>query len=226
MYTLSLSQCNNNQFESLNWREIYRGSSEACQITSLLPLHQYQVKITARLKTGSVVTKYILLATAAAKPADSPKVINWFVGMKPGMIRLSGNIKKTKDDPNLLDNLQLPNDCMYVFEYLMIESYSMSDDAENVLDLLFKKSSTQDLDAYEIIECKDQTIIESEFSSNALLWKELGRCRCGMLNGIVSVSNYLNPVLFVRYRILNQYGILSESSPSMIFTLLKASPLP
>merc|ERR1711871_1320956 len=50
-------------------------------------------------------------------------------------------------------------------------------------------------------------------------WEIIGRCRCGRLNSVVSISRYRNPVIWLRTRILNQEGLASEPSDPLVFKL-------
>ena len=80
------------------WKEIYKGTGEACQISSLVPSSQYQIKVEVRIKAASAdssssvqLFKYGLYATLAEKPISSPDVYEWFVGASYGTVRLVGH---------------------------------------------------------------------------------------------------------------------------------------
>ena len=50
-------------------------------------------------------------------------------------------------------------------------------------------------------------------------WEIIGRCRCGRLNSVISISRYRNPVIWLRTRVLNQEGLASEPSEPLVFKL-------
>lgn len=106
------------------WKEIYKGMGEACQISSLEPMTQYQIKMEARIRADSDsgaaavhLWKYSTHTTLPKAPAFPPHVSEWFVGASMGKVRLVGKHLQSVHSSHLL-----PEGCQYVFELYMRDS--------------------------------------------------------------------------------------------------------
>lgn len=194
---------------------MYRGAGEACQLSSLQPLQLYQVKVEAKRKAKSSLIKYALISTVA-RTLEPPNISEWFTGVSPGTIRVVGCVTAYPGEQEILP---LPTDCLYIFEYKIFESKipSSSDyGVVNPMDALFQARDAPFLGSFQPYECRDvdiEFLLPAAVNSDDSSWYFMAKGRCGRLNAVVSVAKFLNPVIFIRVKILNQQGLLS--SPSM-----------
>lgn len=194
----------------VHWHQIYRGTGEACQISSLLPLQIYQVKIEAKSKVLSAAVKYIHVTTLAGAPCLPLCVDEWFVGAKPGTVRFQLFIS-----PEI--RVDLPSGCLYVFECSVQESHiegGVDKDTLNPFDDLFASTTKVNAEAFKVHHCREMAAPEDE------KWSVVGECRCGNIGVIIPMRGFWSPVVFFRFRIANQEGMLSEASPLRIVKLI------
>jgi len=195
----------------VHWHQIYRGTGEACQISALLPLQQYQIKIDAKSPALKAAVRYIHITTLAAAPTSAPDVDEWFIGAKLGTVRFQIFVSREELRSDL------PSGCVYVFECTVQETH-VPEDADrnqlNPLDDLFASTTKLNMESFKVHHCGDIAPPEED------KWTVVGKCRCGNISVVIPMREFWNPVIFLRIRISNQEGMFSDPSPSRIIKLM------
>ena len=113
--TVSISAVNLNSNSETIWKEVYRGSARACQISGLEEMKSYHCRVSCSepdigIEKGKSVSSYVIISTIS-NALEAPMVRQVSRGSAPGSVRVVVHLFK--------NNRKLPQGCCYEVECLV-----------------------------------------------------------------------------------------------------------
>ena len=196
---------------------------------------------------AAALSKYKIFATLPYAPKFPPIVSEWFIGASLGSIRLVGHVRNNDTKSSILPEGCLYIFELYMREVVAkpkitaLSESIMHDESilgktrsvevktdiveTSVFDDLFASRDAVFSGSYQPVKCAEEDVDvdaplpEDDNYDRVSGWNVIGKCRCGKLNAIVSISAFRNPVLWLRVRVSNQDNMLSKASSATTFKL-------
>jgi len=113
--TVSISAVNSNANSETVWKEVYRGSARACQISGLEEMTSYHCRVSCSepdigIEKGKSVSSYVIISTIG-NALEAPMVRQVSRGSAPGSVRVTVQLFE--------NNRKLPQGCCYEVECLV-----------------------------------------------------------------------------------------------------------